>query len=81
MQIIKYYYCIGPTQISVQWTAPIVLNGLLERYLVYSSTVLGSAGLLSYNSSDLFTNTILYNLIPGTTYYISVAVGLYCVAL
>ena len=66
---------------EARWTAPDQPNGVLERYVLYSSTVSGMVGEAIYNTSDLFTDYILNDLTPGTVYYLSVAVSTNCCVL
>ncbi|XP_037397596.1 usherin [Pygocentrus nattereri] len=56
----------------VQWTAPLEVNGLLEFYALYQ-TVPGGEPVVVYNSSELFEDHTLRNLVPGTTYLFQIA--------
>ncbi|XP_041469805.1 usherin-like [Lytechinus variegatus] len=63
----------SPRSIEARWTAPSQPNGILQRYVLYSSTVSGVVGDPVFNTSDLFTDFLLDDLTPGTVYYMSVA--------
>ncbi|XP_076156222.1 usherin [Alosa pseudoharengus] len=58
--------------IYVQWAAPLEVNGVLEFYLLYLSPV-GEEPAVVYNSSELFEDHTLRNLVPGTTYLLQIA--------
>ncbi|XP_071494817.1 LOW QUALITY PROTEIN: usherin-like [Diadema antillarum] len=62
----------GPRSIEVRWTAPIQPNGVLQRYVLYSSPLSGVVGEAVFNTSDLFTDFVMNDLTPGTVYYIAV---------
>uniref|UniRef100_A0AAY4ADY9 Usher syndrome type IIa protein homolog n=1 Tax=Denticeps clupeoides TaxID=299321 RepID=A0AAY4ADY9_9TELE len=54
------------------WTAPMEVNGVLEFYTLYLSTP-GEEPTVVYNSSQLFEDHTLRNLVPGTTYLFQIA--------
>ncbi|XP_066526697.1 usherin [Hoplias malabaricus] len=58
--------------IYVQWMAPLEVNGVLEFYALYQ-TVPGEEPTVVYNSSELFQDHTVRNLIPGTTYLFQIA--------
>ncbi|XP_065144388.2 usherin [Paramisgurnus dabryanus] len=58
--------------IHIQWAAPMEVNGLLEFYTLYQST-LGEEAAIMYNSSELFEDYTARNLVPGTTYLFQIA--------
>ncbi|MFT7813012.1 usherin [Arapaima gigas] len=58
--------------IYVQWSAPLEVNGVLESYILYSATQ-GEEPIVVYNSSELFEDHTLRNLVPGSTYFIQIA--------
>ncbi|KAG9336281.1 hypothetical protein JZ751_002628 [Albula glossodonta] len=58
--------------IYVQWAAPAEVNGVLEFYTLYLSMP-GQEPVQVYNSSELFEDYTLHNLIPGTTYTFQIA--------
>eukprot|EP00062_Callorhinchus_milii_P018719 gi/632972566/ref/XP_007902721.1/ PREDICTED: usherin [Callorhinchus milii] len=62
--------------IYVQWRAPAEVNGILERYLLYVSTPEGSFNTtdLVYNSSDLFLDFTMRQLVPGTRYFVRLSI-------
>uniref|UniRef100_UPI00398F6349 usherin isoform X1 n=1 Tax=Pristiophorus japonicus TaxID=55135 RepID=UPI00398F6349 len=61
--------------IYVQWKEPAEINGDLERYLLYVLTTEDnlSNGNVMYNSSDLFLEFTLKQLVPGTRYFIKLS--------
>ncbi|XP_077990481.1 usherin-like [Glandiceps talaboti] len=64
----------GARSIEVDWTAPTEMNGVLESYVIYVSSVSGQFGDVMYNSTAIIiTSYTLEDLIPGTTYYIRVS--------
>jgi len=65
----------GTSTVEVVWETPDQLNGVLERYIVYVSTIEGDQGIVMYNNSDLFTDYTITDLTAGSNYYISVAVS------
>lgn len=56
-----------------RWAAPMEVNGLLEFYTLYQSA-LGEELAVIYNSSELFEDYTVRNLIPGSTYLFQIAV-------
>ncbi|KPP71102.1 usherin-like, partial [Scleropages formosus] len=58
--------------IYVQWSAPLEVNGVLEFYTLYLAAH-GEEPIAVYNSSELFQDHTLRNLIPGSTYFIQIA--------
>jgi len=56
-----------------RWAAPVEVNGLLEFYTLYQSA-LGEEPAVIYNSSELFEDYTVRNLIPGSTYLFQIAV-------
>ncbi|KAK7153113.1 hypothetical protein R3I93_011118 [Phoxinus phoxinus] len=58
--------------IHIQWAAPMEVNGLLEFYTLYQSA-LGEELAVIYNSSELFEDYTVRNLIPGSTYRFQIA--------
>ena len=65
----------GAKSIEVKWEEPEELNGVLERYLVYLSTVEGEVGEVVHNTTIFFPSHIIDELQAGTTYYIAVGVS------
>ena len=57
------------------WQAPEQVNGVLERYVVYLSEQNGVVGEVVINTTVLATDCVLGNLVPGTMYFVSVAVS------
>ena len=66
----------GVSQIEAIWETPEILNGVLERYVLHMSTEAGEFGEEIYNSSAFFLDYIIPDLIPGTTYYITLTVSI-----
>uniref|UniRef100_A0A2C9JJ39 Usherin n=1 Tax=Biomphalaria glabrata TaxID=6526 RepID=A0A2C9JJ39_BIOGL len=62
---------LGTSQIDVSWDKPSELNGVLESYLLYASTVEDSLGDVVYNSSVFIQRYVLTGLMAGTKYYIT----------
>ncbi|RXN19458.1 usherin [Labeo rohita] len=58
--------------IHIQWAAPMEVNGLLEFYTLYQ-TALGEEPAVVYNSSELFEDYTVRNLVPGSTYLFQIA--------
>ncbi|XP_016124971.1 usherin [Sinocyclocheilus grahami] len=58
--------------IHIQWAAPMEVNGLLEFYTLYQSA-LGEEPVVVYNSSELFEDYTVRNLIPGSSYLFQIA--------
>ncbi|TRY59648.1 hypothetical protein DNTS_027391, partial [Danionella cerebrum] len=58
--------------IHVQWAAPVEVNGLLEFYTLHQSFS-GEVPLVIYNSSELFEDFTVRNLVPGSTYLFQIA--------
>ncbi|XP_052001042.1 usherin [Xyrauchen texanus] len=63
---------LGARSIHIQWAAPMEVNGLLEFYTLFQSTV-GKEPDIVYNSSELFEDYTVRNLIPGTSYLFQIA--------
>ncbi|XP_030630773.1 LOW QUALITY PROTEIN: usherin [Chanos chanos] len=59
--------------VYVQWAKPLEVNGLLEFYMLYQSVPGQSEPAVVYNSSELFEDHTLRNLVPGTTYLFQIA--------
>ncbi|XP_041108645.1 usherin [Polyodon spathula] len=61
--------------IYMQWRAPMKINGVLERYLLYISTMEHEFGdrNIVYNSSELFHDYTVHHLTPGTNYFMRLA--------
>uniref|UniRef100_A0A8C1J3X3 Usherin n=1 Tax=Cyprinus carpio TaxID=7962 RepID=A0A8C1J3X3_CYPCA len=58
--------------IHIQWAAPVEVNGLLEFYMLYQSA-LGEEPVVVYNSSELFEDYTVRNLVPGSIYLFQIA--------
>nr|XP_009291422.1 usherin [Danio rerio] len=58
--------------IHIQWAAPVEVNGLLEFYTLHQ-WALGEEPLIVYNSSELFQDYTVRNLVPGSTYLFQIA--------
>lgn len=67
----------GTKRIDVRWQAPTRLNGILERYLLYMSTLSGTyPGDVVYNSTELgFLTYRNESLVAGTTYHFTFGVS------
>ena len=75
MSILSFsYITLGAKSIEVKWEEPEELNGMLERYLVYMSTVIGEVGDIVHNTTIFFPSHIINDLQAGTTYYIAIGV-------
>ncbi|MGH0120773.1 UNVERIFIED_CONTAM: hypothetical protein FKN15_027139 [Acipenser sinensis] len=60
---------------NLRWRAPTKINGVLERYLLYISTMeheFGDSNIV-YNSSELFHDYTVRHLTPGTSYFMRLA--------
>lgn len=68
----------GTSTVEVVWETPDQLNGVLERYILYSSKIEGELGVVVYNNTDLFLDYVITDLSAGSTYYIAVAVCTTC---
>ncbi|KTG40571.1 hypothetical protein cypCar_00002776 [Cyprinus carpio] len=55
------------------WAAPMEVNGLLEFYTLYQSALGGEPAIVN-NSSELFEDYTVRNLVPGSTYLFQIAV-------
>ncbi|XP_025090014.1 usherin-like [Pomacea canaliculata] len=63
---------LGTKSIEVRWEQPSQMNGMLERYLVFLSRTGSTRGDAVYNTTMLYPEYILTELLAGTTYFISV---------
>ncbi|XP_052767673.1 usherin-like isoform X2 [Mya arenaria] len=66
-------FSLGTSSVDVTWETPEQLNGVLERYILYLSTIPNLRGNAVYNSSDFFLDYTITELIAGKTYFISLA--------
>ena len=64
----------GTSSVQARWETPAQLNGVLERYILYVSTIKDDLGIAVYNNSDFFLDYVINDLTAGMVYYISVAV-------
>ncbi|XP_041418335.1 usherin [Xenopus laevis] len=66
---------LDATKIFVQWREPKRSNGILERYILHitSNPKNRSCWQVIYNSSELFLDYAVQNLIPGTKYFIKLS--------
>uniref|UniRef100_F7ALI8 Usherin n=1 Tax=Xenopus tropicalis TaxID=8364 RepID=F7ALI8_XENTR len=66
---------LDATKIFVRWREPRRSNGLLERYILHitSNPKNRSCWQVIYNSSELFLDYTIQNLIPGTKYFIKLS--------
>uniref|UniRef100_A0A671RF78 Usherin-like n=1 Tax=Sinocyclocheilus anshuiensis TaxID=1608454 RepID=A0A671RF78_9TELE len=55
-----------------RWAAPMEVNGLLEFYTLHQSA-LGEEPVVVYNSSELFEDYTVRNLVPGSSYLFQIA--------
>ncbi|BFZ06827.1 hypothetical protein BsWGS_09866 [Bradybaena similaris] len=62
---------LDTSRIKATWIAPSSLNGVLQSYQLYVSTVSGQIGSAVYNSTDLMPEYVLTGLVAGTTYYVT----------
>ncbi|XP_049320201.1 usherin isoform X1 [Astyanax mexicanus] len=58
--------------IYLQWAAPLEVNGLLEFYTLYQA-VPEEEPVVVYNSSELFQDHTVRDLVPGATYLFHIA--------
>ena len=65
----------GTTRVEARWETPDMLNGVLERYILYVSEVAEDHGNVVYNNSDFFLDYVIDRLVPGSTYYIRLSVS------
>jgi hypothetical protein len=65
---------LGTRRVYAEWTRPEQLNGDLQRYLLYVSLNPSLDGQVLYNETDQFEHYTIEGLIPGTLYFIRVAV-------
>ncbi|KAH3846702.1 hypothetical protein DPMN_089004 [Dreissena polymorpha] len=63
----------GTSSVQARWETPAQLNGVLERYILYVSTIKDDLGIAVYNNSDFFLDYVINDLTAGMVYYISVA--------
>nr|XP_018671138.2 usherin isoform X1 [Ciona intestinalis] len=66
----------GPYTVEVRWLEPPILNGILERYILYlhdDSAEEIPPGRVVYNSTMMLLDHTLTDLIAGTQYQITVA--------
>lgn len=62
---------LGSKRIEVRWTQPSILNGIIQRYEVFTSQSSGTENLKSaFNGSSSTFQTVIYDLTPGTNYYV-----------
>ncbi|XP_016350129.1 usherin-like, partial [Sinocyclocheilus anshuiensis] len=61
-----------PVKRSLWWAAPMEVNGLLEFYTLHQSA-LGEEPVVVYNSSELFEDYTVRNLVPGSSYLFQIA--------
>ena len=62
---------LGSKRIEVRWTQPSIINGIIERYEVFTSQSSGTENLKSvFNGSSSTFQTVIYDLTPGTIYYV-----------
>ena len=73
---VAWFGFLGTRRIDARWTAPVRLNGVLERFLLYiSSSLSESPGDVVYNSTDIgFLTYRNDTLNAGTTYYVTLGV-------
>ncbi|XP_053408878.1 usherin-like [Mercenaria mercenaria] len=64
---------LGTSTVEARWETPDQLNGILERYMLYQSTIEGEVGTVIYNNSDLFLDYTITGLTAGSTYYITLS--------
>ncbi|KAM5165253.1 usherin [Mantella aurantiaca] len=66
---------VNSTSIYVKWKEPEIINGVLERYLLYITKDVTNASVWDpvYNSTELFQDYTIQRLIPGTTYFIKLS--------
>lgn len=60
----------------LRWSSPLEVNGQLQFYALYQA-VPSEELIVVYNSSQLFEDYTLRNLVPGTTYVFQIAVSIY----
>ncbi|XP_018411554.1 PREDICTED: usherin [Nanorana parkeri] len=63
---------VDSTSIYVKWKEPGIINGVLERYLLYMTIDVTNSSAWDpvYNSTELFQDYTIQGLIPGITYFI-----------
>ncbi|XP_076812806.1 usherin-like isoform X3 [Clavelina lepadiformis] len=66
----------GPHTVEIRWLEPAIMNGILERYVLYlrdASVDNEGLGDVVHNTTDRVLLHTLYDLIAGTDYYITLS--------